>query len=256
MTEYGLWGRDFAAGARYCNPMSDLSLPAGYARIRTVGSFAELVSTTFADGVNALVWPRELEGDFAEVVQRLGEGEGLRALDEERLRGLDLSPAGRVAAERLIDDLALLRAQGLAPVLDCIHGYPRDDSGSVVPTDVYSFHADRAPVQADTYLCTYTEAASEGLRQEDAVLKVDVPEIRAALLEEYGGAEDEGFREFLEENCYDLHYAARPGAVPFSFGFGHLWRIAIAYPDNPVPPCVHRAPENRPGRPPRLLLIS
>ena len=36
----------------------------------------------------------------------------------------------------------------------------------------------------------------------------------------------------------------------------HLWRIAVDYPGSPVPPCVHRAPETRPGRPPRLLLIS
>ena len=45
-------------------------------------------------------------------------------------------------------------------------------------------------------------------------------------------------------------------AEPFSFGLGNLWRIAVEYPDSPVPPCVHRAPATIPGRPPRLLLIS
>ena len=82
------------------------------------------------------------------------------------------------------------------------------------------------------------------------------PATRARLLADYGGPDDADFREFLADNCYDLHYAPRPGAEPFSFGLGHLWRIAVEYPGNPVPPCVHRAPENIAGKLPRLLLIS
>ena len=34
-----------------------------------------------------------------------------------------------------------------------------------------------------------------------------MPETRAALLELYGGADDDGFRDFLKEEHYDLHYA-------------------------------------------------
>jgi hypothetical protein len=37
---------------------------------------------------------------------------------------------------------------------------------------------------------------------------------------------------------------------------GHLWRIAIDYPENPVPPCIHRAPDPIEGDPPRLILIG
>ena len=72
----------------------------------------------------------------------------------------------------------------------------------------------------------------------------------------YGGADDAGFSAWLTERCYDLHYAARPGAQIFSFGFGNLWRIATQCPGSPVPPCIHRAPVTRPGQAPRLLLIS
>ena len=36
-------------------------------------------------------------------------------------------------------------------------------------------------------------------------------------------------------NCYDLQYAPTPQAQPFSFGLGNLWRIAVEYPDSPVP---------------------
>jgi hypothetical protein len=94
------------------------------------------------------------------------------------------------------------------------------------------------------------------LRNEEAQRRVDIPVTRAELLQVYGGHDDDGFHEFLKENCYDLHYVAVSQARPFSFGLGNLWRIATEWPGCPVPPCIHRAPERLPGQPPRLLLIS
>lgn len=225
-------------------------------RVRAVGSFAELVATPFANGVNALCWPRTLPGDFGEVVAGLGSGEGLRLLDESRLNALALSAAGQTARNQLLKDLRLLRDRGLAPELNCIHAYARDEPEAIVPTDVYSFHVDSAPIEVATLLCTYHGAPSEGIPNEEARRKTDIPSIRAALLKEYGGADDAGFTEFLHEHCYDLHYAPVPGAQPWSFGLFHFWRIAVAWPGSPVPPCVHRAPAQSPGQPPRLLLIS
>jgi hypothetical protein len=121
---------------------------------------------------------------------------------------------------------------------------------------VFSFHADSATVQADTYLCTYHGAPSEGLRNDEAQRRVDVPETRSELLKLFGGNDDDAFREYLKENCYDLHYTSVPAARPFSFGVGNLWRIATDYPGCPVPPCIHRAPATLPGASRRLLLIS
>jgi hypothetical protein len=167
-----------------------------------------------------------------------------------------LTAAGRAAVAVLLDDLRLLREIHRDPVLNLIHGYPRDEDGGPVPTDVFSFHADSAPIAADTWLCTYHGPPSEGLRNEDAIRKVDIPEIRAELLKIFGGEDDAAFAEFLHENCYDLHYAALLNAQPYSFGLGDLWRIACDFPDSPVPPCIHRAPMTQPGDPPRLLLIS
>ncbi len=94
------------------------------------------------------------------------------------------------------------------------------------------------------------------MRNADAVRRVDVPEFHAELLKLYGGEDDEGFREFLNENYLDLHYKPLPQARPFSFGLGNLWRIATEYPGSPVPPCIHRAPATVPGQSARLLLIS
>jgi hypothetical protein len=236
--------------------VAPLSIPTGYDRVQVVGSFEELVGTRFGEGVNALCWPRILVGDFAEVVTALGAGEGIVVLDSARLQGLPVSAAGRMAIDVMMEDQRQLRERGLDPVLNCIHGYPRDEDAGPVATDVFSFHADSAPVEAETWLCTYHGPASEGLRNDEAVRKVDIPAIRAALLEQFGVEDDDAFRESLSEHCYDLHYAPMPGARPFSFGVGHLWRLAVEWPGSPVPPCIHRAPIHGPADPPRLLLIS
>lgn len=230
--------------------------PVDYHRIKVVKNFDELVTTRLSEGVNALCWARTLVGDFDEVVTQLGVTEGITPLDETRLGALTLSAAGQAAVSTLLTDLKLLRDHGLSPTLDCIAAYPRDEDPGAVPTDVYSFHADSATVETDTYLCSYTEAASEGLRNDQALRCIEVPEIRAKLLQQFGGADDAAFHEYLREHCYDLHYVAVASAQPFSFGFGNLWRIAVDYPGSPVPPCVHRAPTTQPGQPPRLLLIS
>lgn len=223
--------------------------------IRVVRSFDELRTTSFAVGVNALCWERTLPGDYAEVIENLGPGEGIVPLEDDRLRALDLTPAGRLAAEAMLADQQLLRDHDLAPSLNCVYDCVRGADAGTVPTDVTSFHVDSAPVEVDTWLCTYHGACSEGLRNEDALLKVEIPEIRAALLKEYGGPDDAGFAEFLHDNSYDSHYAPKPGAMPYPFGTFALWRIATRWPGSPVPPCIHRAPANQPGSP-RLLLIS
>ncbi len=229
--------------------------PDGAPRVRRVRSFEELRTTPLAEGINALCWERTLPGDYAEVIAKLGPGEGIVAIEDERIVALDLTPAGRLAADAMLADQELLRRHDLAPSLNCVYDCVRGADAGVVPTDVTSFHVDSAPVEVDTWLCTYHGACSEGLRNEDALLKVEIPEIRAALLKEYGGADDAGFAEFLHEHSYDSHYAPKPGAVPYPFGTFALWRIATRWPGSPVPPCVHRAPENHPGSP-RLLLIS
>jgi len=236
--------------------MTPFALPTDYARVKRVKSFDELVSTRFAGGVNALCWQRTLPGDYGEVVGQLIISEGITTLDEARLNALSVSAAGRIAIDVLVEDLRLLRDHGLAPTLDCIQAYPRDEEPEIVRTDVYSFHADSATAETDTYLCTYHGPASEGLRNEEAQRRVDLPDIRTELLKRYGGKDDDDFLTYLNEHCYDLHYAPVPHARPFSFGQGNLWRIAVEYPGCPVPPCIHRAPDNPPGHPPRLLLIS
>jgi hypothetical protein len=224
--------------------------------IRMVGSFDELISARFAGDINALCWPRQLRGDFQNVIDALRTDDGMTTIEDDDLRALRLRPEGAVARDVLLADQALLRSHGLAPSLDCITGYARDNTADLIPTDVYSFHVDRAPIPADTFLCTYIGSSSEGLANAAAIRRIDIADTRAQLLKAYGGTDDDGFAADLSARCYDLHYWPRPGAEPYAFGLGNLWRIAIAYPDCPVLPCIHRAPPLPVGAPARLLLIS
>lgn len=237
-------------------PDTELALPADYRRIRVVQSFHELVTTRFGDGVNALCWPRTLPEGFAEVVEALGVGPGITTLDDSRLLKLAVSASGRAAIAFVLQDQRLLRAHGLDPAVETVLGYLNDGEAEPLRTDVCSFHADSATDEADTYLCTYYGAPSEGLRNDEAQRHIDLPETRARLLQSFGGEDDEEFLNYLTENFFDLHYAPAPHAQPFSFGVGNLWRIATDYPGSPVPPCIHRAPDPVAGQPPRLLLIS
>jgi len=219
----------------------------------TVTSFQDLVSTPFRGAVNAICWSRPLLGDFAEIVRKAQPEGEMAELDPEQLLALPLSEAGQLARAMLINDMRLLTAHGASPTLNVIKSYGRDDAWPVFPTDVYSFHVDRAPVPADTFLCTYHGACSEILPNAHARQKVLVPEIRDALRERYGGPE-QGFRSYLSDHFYDLHYQAMPEALPVRLDLGQLWRLAVDYPGNSVLPCIHRAPKEEAGES-RLLLI-
>jgi hypothetical protein len=221
-----------------------------------VHSFAELLSTPFAGEVNALCWPRALSGDFTEVIAKLPVRPGIAALEDDEMLALELSAAGQQARDAMLGDLRLLREHGLLPELNTIHGHVRDPIDGAISTEVYSWHVDSATIPADTWLCTYHGACSEGLRNDQARRRVDVPETRAALLAEFGGEDDADFAEWLNDCCYDLHYTPLAGAVPFAFGLHALWRVATLHDGSPTLPCIHRAPETLPGVVPRLLLIS
>jgi hypothetical protein len=212
-----------------------------------------LVSTPYHGENNAICWARELKGDFSEIVKRMELDENMVELTSVKLRKMRLSKQGNLAREILLNDIHLLTEHGASPVLNVIEYYERDDIFPFFPTDVYSYHVDRSPVPTDTILCTYHGASSDILRNAQGEQKILVPEIRAELRKLYDGAED-GFDAFLQEHFFDLHYQAKPDAKPVNLGLGHLWRLAVDYPESSVLPCLHRAPEEMVGEK-RLLLI-
>ncbi|WP_027387794.1 DUF1826 domain-containing protein [Chryseobacterium gregarium] len=219
----------------------------------TVSTFSELVSTRFQETVNALCWERNLAGDFKEIVSKLRLKENITEVSVEDLSGLELSEQGNIAREIILNDLELLADSGASPSLNLLKNYERDEELGFISTDVYSYHVDRSPVGADTFLCTYHGAASDILPNAQATQKILIPEIREKLKELHNGPESD-FDTFLQENYFDLHYQAKPDAQPLNLGRGHLWRLAVDHPNQTVLPCIHRAPDENDGEY-RLLLI-
>lgn len=231
--------------------MSDLS--GAFSQVHTVTSFQDLVSIPLNNGINAIGWIRSVAGDFSEIAEKLKGSDNIMLVEEQDLFDLELTEKGHLARETLVNDLQLLRDHGSSPSLNLIRHYDRDDAFPFFPTDVYSYHVDRAPVATDTILCTYYGETSEILPNAQAEQKIQVPEIRDELKKQFKGS-DEDFSSFLSDHFFDLHYRALPGAIPIKLGLGHMWRFAVDYPGSKVLPCVHRAPEEKLGQY-RLLLI-
>lgn len=224
-----------------------------HSQIQIVGNFQDLIATPFSGEMNAMCWKRKLIGDFEELVNQVEVEENMVELTPETLVGLQLSVAGQLARDILLRDLKMLTEQGASPILNVIEHYERDDYFPFFPTDVYSFHVDRAPIPTSTFLCTYFGEASDILPNSQGIQKILIPEIRAELQKIHGDSEA-GFEDFLKENFFDLHYQELTNAKPINLGIGHLWRLAVDHPESPVPPCLHRAPKEKKNQK-RLLLI-
>lgn len=222
-------------------------------QIGTVATFSELVQTEFKGKQNALCWYRNLEGDFKEIVSQLQLKEDITEVSPEDLLALQLSEMGNKARAIILEDLRVLTDFGASPSLNLLKCYERDDAFDFISTDVYSYHVDRSPIATDTFLCTYHGAASDIIANDQAEQKILIPEIRNKLKALHQGPEAE-FESFLKEYFFDLHYQARPNAVPVNLGIGHLWRLAVDHPKQQALPCIHRAPIENDGEY-RLLLI-
>jgi hypothetical protein len=222
-------------------------------QIKFVSSFNELVSTPFNGNFNAICWKRELNGDFAEIANKLQLKENITVIDSKELKELQLCEQGNLAREILLNDYKLLKDYGAYPILNLIKCYEEDDLYSFFPTDVYSFHVDSSPVPTDTFLCTYYGESSDILPNSQAIQKILIPEIRNELKKNYHGT-DENFEKYLCEHFFNLHYQPKHNAQPISLGQFNLWKLAVDCPESKVPPCIHRAPKEKNGQN-RLLLI-
>lgn len=222
-------------------------------QINVVSNFDELANTQFAGDINAICWHRNLVGNFEEIVTKLQLKDNVTEVPTEDLLKLSLTAEGAKAREVILNDFKLLADFGALPSLNLIKNYERDNELDFISTDVYSYHVDRSPIAAETFLCTYYGAASDILPNNEAEQKILIPEIRAKLHSLYDGPAS-GFEKFLEEYFFDLHYQAKPNATPIDLGLGHLWKLAVDHPEQQVLPCIHRAPLENVGEY-RLLLI-
>lgn len=222
-------------------------------QIGLVKTFSELLTTNFEGNCNALCWFRNLEGDFKEIVDKLQLKDAITEVFAKDLLALQLSEKGCNARDIILKDLQSLTNFGASPTLNLLKCYERDDVFDFITTDVYSYHVDRSPIAADTFLCTYHGVASDIIANKDAEQKILIPEIRKKLEILHDNPTEE-FEDFLKDNYFDLHYQPKQDAIPINLGQGHLWRLAVDHPEQQVLPCIHRAPNENDGEY-RLLLI-
>lgn len=222
-------------------------------QIKTFSTFDELVNNRFQGNTNAFCWQRNLDGDFCEIVNQLSLEDDITEISADNLLELQLTESGNRAREIILNDIQLLENFGAAPSLNLLKSYERDDEFNFMARDVYSFHVDRSPIAADTFLCTYFGASSDIVPNHQATQKILIPEVINELKALHQGR-SECFETFLEENFFDLHYEAKPGATPINLGNGNLWRLAVDHPFQEVLACIHRAPQEKNGEY-RLLLI-
>lgn len=222
-------------------------------QIKVVHSFDDLIRTDFSAVTNALCWERNLDIDFSELVSKLNLYDNITEIDVRDLSNLQLSIEGQKARDLILNDITLLTEFGAQPSLNLIKNYDRDEELDFITTDVYSYHVDRSPFETSTFLCTYYGAASEILANDQALQKIQIPEVREKLKELHNGP-DYDFEDFLQENFFDLHYQPKAESKPVNLGIGNLWRLAVDYPGANELPCIHRAPIENDGEY-RLLLI-
>lgn len=214
--------------------------------IGVVTTFSELVNTNFEGVMNAICWERNLVGNFKEIGSQLQLKENITEVSIKDLLKLNLSKEGNLAREIILNDLQLLTDFGASPSLNLLKNYERDDEFDFISTDVYSFHVDRSPIAAKTFLCTYFGTSSDISPNNEATQKILIPEIREKLRALHNGTEHE-FEDFLKENFFDLHYEPKPNAQPINLGLGNLWKLAVDSPEQNVLPCIHRAPKENDG---------
>ena len=121
-------------------------------QIVLVATFSELVHTDFKGEMNALCWHRNLEGDFAAIVNQLQLKENVTEVSPKDLLALQLSEKGSSAREIILKDMQLLTDFGASPSLNLLKCYERDVEFDFITTDVYSYHVDRSPIAADNFL--------------------------------------------------------------------------------------------------------
>lgn len=223
-----------------------------YPHIKTVSSFDELVGFSFHDTFNALCFERNLDGDFEEIISKLELKDNITEVSLDDLLLLQLSNEGSKARDIMLNDYKLLSDFGASPSINLLKFYEKDDELDFISTDVYSFHVDHSPIETSTFLCTYFGESSDILPNDQALKKIDIPEIKEKLKNIYK-LDDKNFDDFVKENFFDLHYQSKPNSEPINLGIGHIWRLSCESPNQKVLPCIHRAPNEKNRL--RLLLI-
>ncbi len=210
-------------------------IPAGYKRIKVVGSLTDMFNTPFGgtDEVNCILHPRRLSEDFNALVSGL---ETILSHVDQRDAQKPLLALRKIAqgyesesyaARLILEDLRLMEETGAGTYFRVVRPDDRNYDGQRI------FHEDHlgqeeSVVRRGLLISCYTEPVTEWLRNEDA------------------------FR------VNEIFHQPYPGAEILRFAPGDIWRHAGSFEAgiSVAQPLIHRAPDQHEGEPPRLLLVG
>ena len=211
-------------------------VPADYKRIKVVSSLSELFNTSFGgpDGVNCILFPRKLTGNFNALVNHLNEVVSIEDQMEcgsKLLEGLKIIAAtgneDSVAAQNILNDIRVVGGMGAVPYFRMIRPEDKNYDGQRF------FHEDRIGTEKDIVargliLSCYTMPVTEYLRDGDS------------------------------HRINEIFHHAWDAAKILRFVPGDMWRHAGSYEEgiSVVPPFIHRAPHQHNDKMPRLLLVG
>jgi hypothetical protein len=195
--------------------------PADYDRVQIARRPREFFGAKFGHQ-NIILMPGGLTRDFNPLAEDLkgrfnGQSESMNLRQVMELK------------DKLPEDLQPL-AKSIAEDMQFLHGGFGRVSLHVIfnksyTPDFYVFHGDHGFAPSGRALSCYTAPVTEILRNDQA--------------------------KFIGGDAFEM----LPGAKPFSFNVGDIWRQATM--DTPgVLPAIHRAVEIAPGAPPRLVLTA
>lgn len=119
------------------------------------------------------------------------------------------------------------------------------------------FHFDGGNVEIGRVLIPYTAPTTEGIAPEDCIRFVDIPKFQQDLIGRYGQdkVDPAELAALYKQGIAEIRLPL-PGAVPYSFSAGDVFRHAVQENMAGVTPHLHRAPPMPKGAKPRLLLVA
>lgn len=220
-----------------------LYIPADYAHINVADNLSGLFATSMSDGVNCIVLPRQITGDFDSLAMTLTRNENDQASIKRNESGLQiwefldlcervqLTTAEKTAAEQIQADYTKAREHGYEANIRIVA------PGAYDPR-VYKFHKDGYNVfdlkssMPERLMCSYNLASTEILRDED---------VAGEIIDSRGRTT----------------YTARTEGRLIRFALGDIYRQQnYQYKKGADSAVIHRAPFISPSLVPRILLVG
>lgn len=195
--------------------------------VKVVSDLASVLTEPFGERANVVLCRRHISGDFNALAKRYSARfleKASETISPSLLSSLKVTPDEKLAARAILQDMAEIRRAGFDQELRLIQ--PQGYRKSIM---VHRPHVDYGALSGRVLAC-YSGVGTEGYVPDDCTVNI---------------------RNILEQ---DQGVSIKPGARPFRFSLGDIWRQAVV--GSPaVQPFVHYAPVDQKAGP-RLLLVA